>query len=251
MKNNYIFSFIICYRHRIDRLKPLIRVLDWIDSFTGAEVILVEQDNHSKINNLNLNCKHIFIESNELFNKSWGFNVGFKYASTDKIIFSDTDIIMKPNKFIEGIKLLEEYDMVSPYNSVIDLEQNESNLPLQNILNINKIGRGENDIQKINICGGIAMYNRKAIEKVKGWNENFIGWGGEDDFQALKTERFLNYKELEGKCFHLWHVRGIENIESYKKNLNLLNKYKELSIENLIKTMKNLSIKGLKNKYQY
>lgn len=250
MKNNYNFTFIICYRHREDRFKPLIRVLDWINSFSGAEVILVEQDKHSKIGNMNLDCKHIFIQSNELFNKSWGFNVGLKYASTDIVIFSDTDIIMQPDKFIEGIKTLENYDMVSPYNSVVDLEQNESFLPMTEILKIKKIGRGENDIQKINICGGIAMYNKSAIEKIQGWNEVFVGWGAEDDFQSLKTKTFLKYKELEGRCYHLWHVRGLENKDAYMRNLDIWNKYNSMTGDELGRNIKTFENKGLKNKYQ-
>jgi len=250
MKNNYKFSFIICYRHRTDRLNPLKKVIDWINSFAGAEIILVEQDTNSKISELNLDAKHIFIESSELFNKSWGFNVGLKYSTTNKIIFSDTDIVMNPNKFIESINLLDKYDMVSPYNKVIDLNECESNLPMKNIMSINRLGRGDEDIQKINICGGIAMFTRSAIEKIHGWNELFVGWGAEDDFQSIKSKHFLNHIELTGNCYHLYHTRGLTDVDAYKRNLNLFNKYRLMSKGELSVNIKHLNNKGLKNKYQ-
>jgi hypothetical protein len=78
MAHNYAFTYVIGYRHRIDRLQNLRRVLDWINGFSGAEVIIVEQDKHSKISHLNLKAKHIFIKSNLPYNRSWSFNVALK-----------------------------------------------------------------------------------------------------------------------------------------------------------------------------
>ena len=65
---NYTFSCIILYRHNIQRWNNLKRVLEWINSFSGVEVILVEQDTHSKISHLSLPAKHIFTKSNMPFN---------------------------------------------------------------------------------------------------------------------------------------------------------------------------------------
>ena len=45
MNQYYSFTYIIGYRHKPDRLNNLRRVLDWINGFMGAEVILIEQDN--------------------------------------------------------------------------------------------------------------------------------------------------------------------------------------------------------------
>ena len=58
--NTHTFTFIIGYRHRIDRFNNLKRTLDWINGFAGVDVILVEQDTHSKISHLNLKARHIF-----------------------------------------------------------------------------------------------------------------------------------------------------------------------------------------------
>ena len=44
MNNSYLFSFIIGYRHRQDRIQNLRRVIDWLSGFGGIEIIIVEQD---------------------------------------------------------------------------------------------------------------------------------------------------------------------------------------------------------------
>ena len=76
--NTHSFTYIIGYRHSPDRLNNLRRVLDWINGFANVEVILVEQDKHSKISHLSLKCKHIFIKTDKPYNKYWGYNVGLK-----------------------------------------------------------------------------------------------------------------------------------------------------------------------------
>jgi hypothetical protein len=92
-----------------------------------------------------------------------------KNAKSGIIVFGDSDIIMDPTQFIESLRSLENFDMVSPYKSVLDLRPEESHLPLTELYKINRPGRGENDNQKINPCGGIVMYRADAINKIGGW----------------------------------------------------------------------------------
>ena len=191
MANNYAFTYVIGYRHRIDRLQNLRRVLDWINGFNGVEVLIVEQDKHSKISHLNLKAKHIFIKSNLPYNRSWSFNVALKNSNSSVIVFGDSDLIMEPNQFIAGLQALQSYEMVSPYHTVVDLTPSETGLPMEEVMKIDRPGRGETDNQKINISGGISMFRKESISKIAGWNEDFIGWGGEDDYQTLKVHNFL------------------------------------------------------------
>lgn len=154
------FTFIIGYRHRPDRLNNLRRTLDWVNGFSNSQIILVEQDKHSKISNLSLRCEHIFVKSNKPYNRSWAFNVGLKYAKSQIVVFGDSDLIMHPEDFINGLKSMAEFDMVSPYSSVVDLTPQESGLPLEQIIKIDRSGRGETDNQKINISGGISIFRK-------------------------------------------------------------------------------------------
>jgi glycosyltransferase involved in cell wall biosynthesis len=247
---NYNFTCIILYRHNIQRWNNLKRVLEWINSFSGAEVIIVEQDTHSKIGHLNFPAKHIFTKSNMPFNRSWGFNVGLKNANSEVVVFTDCDLIMEPESFINAIKLTSEYEMVSPYSSVVDLKPDESGLPMESIFKINRPGRGETDHQKINICGGITIFRKEAILRVGGWCQDFIGWGAEDDFQTIKVENFLTHYEQKSRCYHLYHDREAPDMKWYQRNLQLLQKYKSISKEDIAKSINNSLKKiGMKNTY--
>jgi hypothetical protein len=248
--NSFSFSCIILYRHNIQRWNNLKRILEWISGFSNVELIIVEQDTHSKIGHLNFPAKHIFTKSKMPFNRSWGFNVGLKHVNSKVTVFTDCDLIMKPDLFINGLKLLEQYEMVSPYNSVVDLNPQESGLQLEEMLKIDRPGRGENDIQKINISGGITMFRTEAIKKIAGWNEDFIGWGGEDDFQTIKVKNFLTWHEQTGRCYHLYHDKEVPDMKWYQRNLQLLQKLANLSKEELTKQiMTSVQKLGMKNKY--
>ena len=250
MNPNYSFTYVIGYRHKSDRLQNLRRVLDWINGFGGVEVLLIEQDKHSKISHLNLKAKHIFLKSNMPYNRSWAFNVAMKNAKSNIIVYGDADLIMRPEDFINGLKMMEHYDMVSPYKSVIDLNAMETNLQLEDLIKVNRPGRGENDNQKINPCGGIAIFRKEAIYKIGGWNEDFIGWGGEDDFQAIKVKHFLSWIELDARCYHLYHERVQPDMKWYQRTLQLLQKSTDMTKEQHMKMIGNQMPKiGMKNKY--
>jgi hypothetical protein len=117
MNTTHSFTYVIGYKHSNDRINNLRHVLDWINGFQGVDVILVEQDKHSKISHLNLKC-HIFLKTKQPYNRSWAFNVAMKNAKSG-IVFGDSDIIMDPTQFIESLRSLENFDMVSPYKSVL------------------------------------------------------------------------------------------------------------------------------------
>lgn len=250
MDSNYIFTYIIGYRHSTERLQNLRRVLSWINGFAGVEVILVEQDTHSKISHLNLRAKHIFTKSDLPYNRSWAFNVGLKYSTTDTIVFGDSDIIIEPNQFIDGLRALQTYEMVSPYSSVIDLTIQETNSNLEQIVNINRPGRGENDNQKINFCGGVLMIRKQTIYKMGCWNEQFWSWGSEDNYLTLCMEKLeIPHYEVQGRCYHLYHDRSnlVDQI-SYQRNLNLLSQFSKMSKEQLLKYIQiSLTKVGMKN----
>lgn len=247
----YIFTFIIAYQHRLDRLNNLKMVVEWVLSFKGVELIIVEQDKSEKLKAFSLRgFKHIFIKSNQPFNKSWAFNVGLKNATTNIIIFGDSDLIMDSNEFIQSIRKLENFEAVSPYNRVIDLVPQENGLPIEQLNLINRPGRGETDIQKICLAGGIIMFRRDAIIKIGGFCEKFIGWGAEDDFVSLVTKRLLKWHESPGKCYHLYHEKVKPDMMYYQRNLQLLNTLGTSSDQDLIKHINaSLPTIGMKNKY--
>jgi predicted glycosyltransferase involved in capsule biosynthesis len=244
--NTHSFTYIIGYRHSPDRFHNLKKVLDWINGFANVDVILIEQDTHSKISHLPLKARHIFLKSEKPYNKSWAFNVAVKEAKSDIIVFTDSDLIMDPNQFIEAVKLLEQYEMVSPYSSVIELQPNENNYQLDQIL---LIDRPVLEVEQ-KICSGICIFRKSAILRIGGWNESFMGLGSEDDFQSHKVKNFLSWTECKNKCYHFYHSKETPNMLYYQRNLQLLQQLTTLSKEDLVKTV-NMSVQknGMKNLY--
>lgn len=252
-------TYIIPYKHSPDRLNNLRKVISWALGFNNIEVILVEQDNTPKVNHIDFGCKYYFIENKELpFNKSWAFNVGLKYANSNIIAFGDSDLLMHPQKFIDAVNEItkegSDIDMVSPYSrlKVIDLNQTELNMSFDEMENIERAGRGEqeNDIRKVPLCGGICIFRRDAIYKLGGWSEDFIGWGGEDDFQSDKVERFLKFMEMPSKVYHLFHFPVIPDNTFYQRNIDILAKLKALDNNQMQSYINNTVSKiGMNNKY--
>lgn len=242
--NKYSFTYIIGYRHNMEKFNNLRRVLDWVNGFSNVDVIVVEQDKHSKISHLNVKARHIFLKSDKAYNKSWAFNVALKYAKSDVIVFSDADLVMEPNQFIESIKELDKFEMVNPYKSVVDLQPHESNFSFEQIFKIDREG------EEKKLCSGIAIFRKAAIHKIAGWNEDFKGWGAEDDFVSHKVKNFLTWTEMPNRCYHLYHSRVQPDMKLYQNNLQLLNSLCSLKKEDLAKTI-NMSFQkiGMKNLY--
>lgn len=241
--NTHTFTFVIGYRHSPDKFNNLKRTLDWINGFAGVDVILVEQDTHSKISHLNLKARHIFLKTDKPYNKSWGFNVGTKLSKSNVIVFSDLGVIMDPNKFIEGLRAIEHYEMVNPFKKLVELEQNESGLQYNDIVKIERFGS-----EKI-LCGSICIFRKDAIQKIGGWYEELVG-NGEDDFLSNKVKQFLNWTEMENIGYQLYYNREIPNMVLQQRNLQLLQTLNNLSKEDLIKSI-NLSApkNSMINKY--
>jgi len=235
LQNTPKITYVIGYQHRPDRLLNLRRVLEWLTPFQGLEILIVEQDKHSKISELNLRVKHIFVKTDKPYNRSWAFNIALSYTTTPIIIFGDSDLIMHPQGFINAVQALDNYDVVNPYNSVIDLTPEESMMDINSILQINRIGRGDavDDIQKTNLCGGIVMFKKDKLNQISGWNEDFVGWGAEDDFQTLKVKKFLTYTTLPNKCYHIYHEKAKIDMNFYQRNLQILNHFANSTKEQL------------------
>jgi glycosyltransferase involved in cell wall biosynthesis len=231
MVRSYVpkFTYIIPFKFRLDRILPLRRVVEWLSGFQGVEIMVVEQDTHSKIEHLNLKVNHIFLKSETPFNKSWAFNVGVRRAQGSVIVFGDADFFMNPLELIESLKSLENYDCVIPTDKVIGLTPQESMMDTNSILKLS------NHRPKVNILDGICIFKKESIIKIGGWNEDMIGLGHENEFNFLKISKDLKYKQMNYIGYHLFHHpeithpslvnRNKQILDTYKKDINLLDQH--------------------------
>jgi hypothetical protein len=66
------------------------------------------------------------------------------------------------------------------------------------------------------------------MEYINGYDENFIGWGGEDEDMACRLEiaGFQGYSIMkDARLLHLWHPKALGN-KHWKEgpNINYLNR---------------------------
>jgi predicted glycosyltransferase involved in capsule biosynthesis len=96
----------------------------------------------------------------------------------------------------------------------------------------------------------IVIYRKESIFRIGGWNERFIGWGGEDNYQEFKTKNLISWVENKCRCYHLWHTRPSPDNKWYPKTMELLNKLMSMSVDDTIKLINNDLLRiGMKNKY--
>ena len=121
---------------------------------------------------------------------------------------------------------------------------------MEQLKSINRPGRGQTDNQKINLTGGIVLYRKDSFMKLGGFCEDFIGWGGEDDYQTFKTKMFLTWTEAPNRCYHLYHDKVKPDMIYYQRNLQLLNTLIKMNQQETQRYINNsFSKTGLKNKY--
>lgn len=215
-------TYAIGWRWRPDRESNLKRVLGWLASFPEVEVLVVEQDQESRFSPP-AGVRHVFARYGGPFNRSWGFNIAYRESDSPLLAFGDSDIIMRPDEFKVALEASQALDVVSPYSSVVDLSPNESVMPLCDLASIQRPGRGEADNQTTNLCGGVVIFSRSAVECVGGWDEDFVGWGGEDDIMTFKVVAAgLKSALMPFKCYHLWHARAPLDPYAYSRTIRTL-----------------------------
>ena len=233
------FSYIITHKEGTEsRKKNLLFTLGLVSSIKDEmEIILVEQDKTSKIDKrvLPLNCKHIFAYNDGLFNRGWGLNVGFKYSKGRAVALADNDIIIDPQVLMECFAFcLRDCEAIKPFNKVMDLGEQETNDILTNQKSLDSLtcdhGRERTGIS---FCGGLVIFRREAYEQIGGYDERFVGWGGEDDAMSrFKIPLLENVYILEDIAFHLWHERTKMDSHyqpNYLNNLKLILDYQNYS----------------------
>ncbi len=218
MQNNTItkFTFVIPFRFRMDRIIPLRRVIEWLNGFNGTNVLVIEQDTHSKISNLSLKCDHHFIESSLPFNKAWAYNIALKRVTSPYIIFLDADFIMEPQQLIECLNMVESYDCIVPTKTITNLNPMESNMDTLSILSISRP-----ELKKT-IMDYIVIFNRESLLRIGGWNEDFFGGNEDNEFQEMKVKRMLNWKQMDFDGRHISHGFSGWDQNLLKRNSELM-----------------------------
>jgi hypothetical protein len=165
---------------------------------------------------------------NKFFCKARAVNNAASKAENDIFVIVDIDIIVDINSIIDSIELLNKYSFVIPFDKVYALSPEITRTIIKNNLNfqeVHNLNTSNKLYAKPPIWGGIQIVSKKYFNNVNGYDERFVGWGGEDT-SFLKAIQCFHGEGLfyKGTAYHLWHSHNPsrEDYEISSKNSNKL-----------------------------
>jgi hypothetical protein len=175
------------------------------------------------------------IINGEKINKSKAVNSAAKKATRDIFVIADADVVYDPNLIVEAIRLLKKGAWVVPFTEVYNIEKQGTERLLNKEpkwpINVKSEECTKSNWVYDGFAGKLFVISRENFDAVDGFDERFIGWGGEDDAfsHAVRTicGKIMN---VQGKIFHLWHPSSnYQTNPNGIANGNLLNRYERAS----------------------
>ena len=200
--------FIIGHRGE-ERLPHLLLVLKSIAAQQDVrfECIVVEQDMAPLVRDRLpgwVKYVHAPVSSPETpYIRSLAFNVGARLAAAPLLVFHDDDMLVPAEYAAEILRCRNQgYEVINLKRFIFYLAKrdgpgglfawDEQGLPMDAV------------IENLEAGGSVAI-TREAFEAIGGFDEDFVGWGGEDVefWQRARTRRVWNFGYLP--LVHLWH----------------------------------------------
>lgn len=230
MKNSFLCSYIIPFIYSPQNLKLLKRNIQELVKNPNIEIIIAETGKNSFLKNLDIKAKTIFVESNT-WNVSWLYNIGAKYATTDKLIFGEFSLV--PNiTFVQNVITNDTHDCILGQSHIVYLNEKDSKSF--------KYPKVDGTEDKLN---GVYYYTREAFSEIGYFDENVYG----KDVYVLQNKKndFIKTGLAETKTYkHIVDNIIVENTSEY------LNKILGLSTEQMKKYISGQMRKFCdKNKY--
>jgi N-terminal domain of galactosyltransferase len=234
-------SFLITYRESgsPDRRENLFAVSRWLGQWPELQVIVVEQDTVSRLDALPFGTAYIAYNAGP-FNKGWGFNIAARLARNPILIVGDADVIA-PQTLADGVERCRQGAVaVKPYREIVDLTPEETGrvrggewaFSPTRPKDSPRSREGQHEF--VVFAGGLFVIRRDAYLRIGGFDERFLGWGGEDDAMSARIRRMgIPTEEIVTQpALHLWHPRSHESTfgqAHYKANVALLADYDRYS----------------------
>jgi hypothetical protein len=207
-QGNVEVSYIIGHRGiaRLPQLLATLRSL-FAQRDVSCEYIVVEQDHLPNIrDSLPAGVTHIWIKPPALdmpYSRAWSFNVGARAAKGKILVLHDSDICAPTRYAAELVKLHRlGYRAMRLHRFIFFLNEGSSSAFMANLY-----GQRRFVIEAImqNSQGGTIALERDAYFEIGGYDESFVGWGGEDNefFQRCQTTKCYPYMYLP--FVHLYH----------------------------------------------
>lgn len=247
------------YDQSIYRRRNLSAVIDnFYNNYPMCKIIVAEQLSSSTyirdilIPNYPL-LTHVQVKvDSDRFNKSYVLNKTIReYVKTDIIIMSDADCIL-PKLNVDTFKNeLIKHSVYFPFSRVNFLNEAHSRRYVKGLSLIQVNSKQDLFINRY--TGLINIFTRNTFDSVAGFDEEFEGWGGEDDAFIDKCNRIISPIKRctdDVELIHLYHptVNTLEYMSTEcftwnKKRIATIRRMSDdelrLYISNVLKDVKN------------
>lgn len=155
-------------------------------------------------------CSVLRYPTKETWSLSMARNIGIRRASCRYVVTLDADIILEPKVLETIVSLHEQHPDTLILSTVRNMKEGFSKIKLPE--DYKKIS--ESSYPPRPGIGGLMSADIKWWYYVRGFDERFCGWGGEDDDlrrRAVKTNKDIVYLQPleipQTKVFHQWHPK--------------------------------------------
>jgi hypothetical protein len=202
-------SFIIGHRG-LERLPHLILTLQSIAAQRDVvlECIVVEQSCKPEIREHLpswVRYVHTCLPHADMpYSRAWAFNVGARRARGELLLLHDNDMLVTENYAFElFLRFGEGYEVINLKRFIFYLTEAHSTELLHGRAKI--LDESPESVVQNLEAGGSVGVSREAYFAIGGFDESFVGWGGEDNefWERAQTRSVWPYSYLP--IIHLWH----------------------------------------------
>lgn len=206
----------------------------------SLECIVVEQDSRPIIKkDLPAWVDYVFQEvSYEYqYNRAAAFNLGARLAKGDILLLHDNDMIVGIHYCRELVALAREgYEALNTKRYVFYLSKEVSGKGIQSPQEI-KDSTPLYVVQNLEAGGSMAI-TKKAYFEIGGMDEDFVGWGGEDNEFWQRCSTLKRWIWGFSPVIHLWHESQPLKDEKDNHNIVLARMLEKENIHTRIKKLR-------------
>ena len=185
------------------------------------EVVLVELAPVPSGINVSAGVQVLFVADPTDFNRGRAINEGLHCVDGERVLILDADVLLWENWLHDSRGALEVTPALLPFDRVHYLRPSYSDQLRQQAAPIGRPGLLHQRAERVSTTakGGALWVHRETFWQVGGFDEEYVGWGGEDDDFHMRLECVQHVPRLVGwPLLHLWHPKGDRSTSSANRD---------------------------------